>query len=444
MDLLSKIFEAGVVGCGGAGFPTHIKLNAQPEYFIVNGAECEPLLRTDRYIMTNMADRIVAGVDAICDGRKIPKRVIALKAHYRREREALGRAIRKAGSGIELHLMDSFYPAGDEQIVVYEVTRRVVPPGGIPLAVGAVVDNVATVLAVADALEGRPFTHKYLTVTGEVKRPVILRVPVGTGFDRCIALAGGTDLEDCVIVSGGPAMGRYMDKEEGLRQHVTKTTSGILVLPFGDGAYNTGVDRMLSRAASACIQCSFCTQMCPRHMLGHPIEPHKFMRSAANKDFQDTNVFLNTLFCSSCGLCENFSCPQGLSPRSLIADYKLGLRKAGVKPPAVASAPISKAREYRKAPEERLEARLGLSKYDVDAPLQPDGYWKGERQIHKVKIPLSQHIGAPAVPVVEKGAEVSCGQCIAKPAEGLSVAIHSSVDGKVREVTDKYIVIVCN
>lgn len=111
MDLLSKIFEAGVVGCGGAGFPTHIKLNAQPEYFIVNGAECEPLLRTDRYIMTNMADRIVAGVDAICDGRKIPKRVIALKAHYRREREALGRAIRKAGSGIELHLMDSFYPA---------------------------------------------------------------------------------------------------------------------------------------------------------------------------------------------------------------------------------------------------------------------------------------------------------------------------------------------
>ena len=167
------------------------------------------------------------------------------------------------------------------------------------------------------------------------------------------------------------------------------------------------------------------------------------MRSAANKDFQDTNVFLNTFFCSSCGLCENFSCPQGLSPRSLIADYKLGLRKAGVKAPAgVTPAPVRKSREYRKVPEERLEARLGLSKYNVDAPLQTDDYWKEKQEIHKVMILLSQHIGAPAVPMVEKGAHVTVGQCIAKPAGGLSVGIHASVDGTVQEVTDRYIVIV--
>ncbi len=168
------------------------------------------------------------------------------------------------------------------------------------------------------------------------------------------------------------------------------------------------------------------------------------MRSAANKDFQDTNVFLNTFFCSSCGLCENFSCPQGLSPRSLIADYKLGLRKAGVKPPAnVESAPVEESREYRKAPEERLEARLGLSVYNVDAPLQPEDFWRKEQRIHKVKILLSQHIGAPAVPTVEKGAQVKCGQRIADPAQGLSVGIHASVDGRVQEVTERYIVIVC-
>ena len=167
------------------------------------------------------------------------------------------------------------------------------------------------------------------------------------------------------------------------------------------------------------------------------------MRSAANKDFQDTNVFLNTFFCSSCGLCENFSCPQGLAPRSLIADYKLGLRKAGVKVPQdVKPAPVNKGRDYRKAPEERLEARLGLSKYNVDAPLQEDDYWKREDLIHKVKILLSQHIGAPAVPAVEKGASVRTGDCVAKPGKGLSVGIHASVDGIVQEVTEKYITIV--
>ena len=104
---------------------------------------------------------------------------------------------------------------------------------------------------------------------------------------------------------------------------------------------------------------------------------------------------------------------------------------------------VRESREYRKAPEERLEARLGLSKYNVDAPLQPDEYWKEEGLIHKVKIMLGQHIGAPAVPTVEKGAQVKCGQCIANPAQGLSVGIHASVDGRVQEVTERYIVIVC-
>ena len=154
------------------------------------------------------------------------------------------------------------------------------------------------------------------------------------------------------------------------------------------------------------------------------------------------NVFLNTMFCSSCGLCENFSCPQGLSPRSLIADYKAGLRQAGVKAPAdVVPAPVQQSREYRKVPEGRLEARLGLSKYDAEAPLMPDEYWKQEKLIHKVKIMLSQHIGAPASAVVKKGDVVKAGDCIAVPGKGLSVAIHSSMNGVVQAVTDKYITI---
>ena len=225
---------------------------------------------------------------------------------------------------------------------------------------------------------------------------------------------------------------------------VTKTTNGVIVLDRSHSLVrrkdrNAAID--LKRAASACCQCETCTSLCPRHALGHPIEPHRFMRSAANGDFQDMGVFLNTMFCSSCGLCESFSCPQGLSPRSLIGDYKAGLRKAGVKPPSVAGAGVSKGREYRKVPEKRLAARLGLSKYDVEAPLQPEGFWQEQQLIHKVRIPLSQHIGAPSVPLVEKGQQVKTGDCIAGPAEGLSVGIHASADGIVREVNDRYITI---
>jgi Na+-translocating ferredoxin:NAD+ oxidoreductase RnfC subunit len=226
---------------------------------------------------------------------------------------------------------------------------------------------------------------------------------------------------------------------------ITRTTNAIIVLDKSHTLVrhknrNTAID--LKRAASSCCQCETCTSLCPRHALGHPIEPHKFMRSAANQDFQDASVFLNTFFCCSCGLCENFSCPQGLAPRTLITEYKAGLRKAGVKAPAdVRPAPVQESREYRKVPEKRLSARLGVSRYDVAAPLKPDDFWQEERRIFKVKIPMSQHIGAPAVPVVEKGARVKRNDVIAKPGNGLSVAVHASVDGTVMEVTDSMIVI---
>lgn len=275
MDLIKQIFDSGVVGCGGAGFPTHVKLKASPEILIINGAECEPLLRTDRYLMIHEAEKLVSGVDLICRELSIPEGRIALKKTYTKEIEALTAAIEKLHSKVQLHLMDSFYPAGDEQVVVYEVTGKVVPPAGIPLDVGAIVDNVATIIAVADAVSGIPFTEKYLTVTGEVREPSVLKVPVGTSFAQCIEMAGGTTSDKVMVVSGGPMMGAPMSWEAAMNASVTKTTSGILVLPE-DGAIDrrrkTQLNHMLNRAKSACIQCTFCTQLCPRHMLGHPLQ----------------------------------------------------------------------------------------------------------------------------------------------------------------------------
>lgn len=433
--------ENGIVGAGGAGFPTYAKLDQRAEIIIMNCAECEPLLKLHRQLLEQHAEEILRTFDEIARLVEAGEAVIGIKAEYKSAVKAIERYI-DAYPNMRIHLLDSAYPMGDEVVLIYEATGRVIRPGGLPIEEGVAVFNVETVYNAWRAVEKKtPVTDKLVSVVGEVEHPVTVRVPLGASIRDTVAYAGKITVKDPAYLVGGPMMGS-LQKENNV---VTKTTNAIIVLDKSHTLIrrknrNAAID--LKRAASSCCQCETCTSLCPRHALGHPIEPHKFMRSAANQDFQDTNVFLNTMFCSSCGLCENFSCPQGLAPRSLIADYKLGLRKAGVKPPAdVKPAPVRESREYRKAPEERLEARLGLSKYNVDAPLQPDEYWKEEGLIHKVKIMLGQHIGAPALAAVNPGDKVKRGQCIAKPADGLSVGIHASMDGIVREVTDKYILI---
>ena len=193
----------------------------------------------------------------------------------------------------------------------------------------------------------------------------------------------------------------------------------------------------MKRAMASCCQCRSCTDLCPRNLLGHPIEPHQFMRSASSGDTQNTVALVNTMFCSSCGLCELFSCPQGLNPRSLIAEYKTKIRQAGVSVPKVEASQPYKDREYRRAPMSRLVNRLGLKKYNVTAPISdvlPN--------TRAVKILLSQHIGAPCVSLVKKGDIVTKGQMIAKSDETkLGSVIHASVDGKVVEANDRFIII---
>ena len=222
-------------------------------------------------------------------------------------------------------------------------------------------------------------------------------------------------------------------------QPVTKTTNAILVLPEDHYIVQKKLKKNsidMKRAAACCCQCTMCTDLCPRHLLGHPIEPNKFMLAATCKYIQEPDIFVNTMFCSSCGVCELYSCFQGLSPRSLMAEYKAGLRAHGIKPPKVEAKPVGPEREYRKVPMERLMARIDLTKYNKEAPLD-----ESEVAVKKVKIMMSQHIGAPASPVVKKGDKVTKGQMIAEPGKGLSVGIHASVTGTVTEVNDKYVII---
>ena len=434
---LSHILRlSGIVGAGGAGFPTYAKLDKRAETIIMNCAECEPLLKLHRQLLEKKAYEIVRTFHMLAKCVGAREAIIGVKRTYTKTIAALMAVIGEYPE-IRLGLLDEVYPAGDEVVLIYEVTGKVIRPGGLPIESGVAVFNVETVYNIYKAVEqGKPVDDKFISVVGEVKEPVTIRVPIGCTVEEVVQAAGGAVIDNPVYFIGGPMMG-YIGSET---MPVTKTTNAVLVLPeehmlVQRKRRKASID--LKRAAAACCQCTMCTDLCPRHLLGHPIEPHKFMRAATCKDIQNTDIFLNTMFCSSCGLCENYSCMQGLSPRSLISDYKSGLRAKGVKASEnVEATSVDEARQFRKVPMERLMARLDLTRYNNPAPPV-----EKELPIKREKLLLSQHIGAPAVPNVKKGDVVERGQMLATPAEGLSVAVHASIDGKIIEVTEKYVII---
>lgn len=436
MKELSMLMQQnGIVGAGGAGFPTYAKLNENADTIILNCAECEPLLRLHRQLLEKYAQEIVDTFHLIGEAVGAKEVIIGIKKAYTRTIEALNSVI-GAYPEVRLGLLDEVYPAGDEVVLIYEVTGKVVRPGGLPIECGVAVFNVETVYNVYRAMNQQtPVMDKLVSVVAEVEQPVTVRVPIGTSIEETVHLAGAATTPNPVYFIGGPMMGFIGSGS----QPVTKTTNAVLVLPESHYIIQKKRQKVsidLKRAAACCCQCSMCTDLCPRNRLGHPIQPHLFMRAATCKDVQKPDIFVNTFFCSSCGLCEMYSCFQGLSPRTLMAEYKAGLRSHGLKPPQVVPKPVGEEREYRKVPMERLMARLDLTKYNKEAPLDESAVL-----VRKVKIMLSQHIGAPASPIVKQGDTVAAGQMIAEPAKGLSVGIHASIDGVVKEVSEKYVII---
>lgn len=440
MDFVEAVKAAGVVGAGGAGFPTHVKLNAKAEWFLVNAAECEPLIETDKYLCRTYPERIVETVAKIAGHLEASHAVIVLKAKYRREMEALQEAIDKVKAPVELFGMRTFYPAGDEQTLVQQVTGRVVPERGLPLDVGCVVDNVGTVLAIADALEGKPVSEKFLSVTGAVAHTQMFHVPLGTPVTEILKKVKIT-VGDYAVIVGGPMMGRMLKDKEAIAQAVvTKTTGNLLVLPADHYLVKRSElteQQMIHRAATACIQCRMCTDMCPRYMIGHEVRPNMVMRNlwrektiTSNEEFE--KAFGSAANCCSCGVCEMFACPMGLSPRKMNDYAKRLLRERGINPERNMHPTAREAVDYRKIPTERLIARLDLTRYVThDLPEFT------QMQVKECVIPLSQHIGKPAVPVVKQGDHVEQGALVAAAAEGLSVNIHTGMGGTVTEVTNQ-------
>lgn len=435
MDLLEKIQQAGIIGAGGAGFPTHIKLNCKVEYFIVNGLECEPLLQSDKYMMRNKSDEIVQAVEEIGKAIGAEHLVIGLKEEYRDEIQALKNSIEKFDSKIKLHLSRAFYPAGDEQVLVYEVTGRTIPPAGIPLNVGAVVSNSGTVLNIFEAMQDKAVTYKFVTVIGEVAKPSIVKVPIGTKVKEVLEKCGGVLTKDYAIIMGGPMMGKRMSKDQIEGRVITKTDGAIIVLEedhYLAQRERMTIEHMKNQAKSACIQCHFCTDMCPRNLIGHPINPHKIMRSIALRE-QNEEVLKQAMICCECGVCEMYACPMRLSPKRINVYVKGMLRESGVKWQNTTNTFTPNIlRDYRKVPTGRLIARLQLDKYRKQRLQEGE-----EINPAEVKIPLRQGIGAGTIPVVNVEDTVEKGQLIGKVEEGkMGANVHASINGTISEISD--------
>jgi Na+-translocating ferredoxin:NAD+ oxidoreductase RnfC subunit len=439
MSLIEKIAAAGVVGAGGAGFPTHVKYDCEAEYLIINGAECEPLLRSDKFLMSNFSEEIIEGVKMVADSIGVEHTVFAIKRKYENEYSCLKRVVDEKGYDIEFFLMDSFYPAGDEHTMVLDITGRVVPEMGIPLEVGCVVTNVGTIYNSYRAVQDNAVMDKYVSVLAEVNEPRIVKVPIGTPVRECIKAAGGSTLDEFAVIVGGPMMGdNLVEKEDIDNAVITKTDGSIIILPkdqFVIERNQQSMEHIKNKAKAACIQCTLCTEYCPRYLNGHGLEPHRIMRALAYEEVNSAEVFKSAQLCCLCGICELYACPMGLSPRLVNEHYieqideKYERSKTEAEPHPM--------RKYRKIPTERQIARLDLNKYN-----HQELYESVELEVNEVIIPLSQHIGAPAELAVSVGQKVERGDLIGRAKENaLSVNIHASISGKVKKADNTKVII---
>jgi len=435
--LVEILRDNGIVGAGGAGFPAYAKLDKRADTIILNCAECEPLFKVHRQILEKYAYEIVSALSMIADSVEAERAIVAVKPSYKGAVEAVKSAM-VTFPKVSVSYLPEIYPAGDEVILTYETTGRTIKPGDIPISVGVTVFNVETVLNIYRAVnDSLPVTHKYVMVAGEVAKPAVLNVPIGMTIKEIVDLCGKPTIEEPACLIGGPMTGRIGSFSE----MITKTTNAVILLPQDHyivkrKTVNTTIG--MKRAMSACCSCRMCTDLCSRNLMGSPINPQEFMHGISHNQVFDKKPFLNTFYCSQCGLCEMYSCMQGLSPASIIAQYRNGLRAKGITPDKSPEySGVSDKREFRKVPVARLVRRLGLTKYNVDSPLT-DKDIVGKR----FTLSLNQNIGAPSVPIVKKGDTVTKSQMIASAPDGkLGVALHSPIDGKVTHISDKFVVI---
>jgi electron transport complex protein RnfC len=309
-EIKNIIKEAGIVGMGGAAFPTHVKLSPPPENkidtVILNGAECEPYLTADHRLMLENPDSIIYGLKAMMKVLGVQKAYIGIEDNKLDAIEAMKQAA-KNESTIEIVGLHTKYPQGAEKQLIYACTKREVPSGGLPMAVGVVVNNVATAAAIANAIKtGMPLIERICTVTGKgVKEPKNLLIKVGTSFKEIIEQCGGYSGNIGKLIMGGPMMGLAQHTDE---IPAVKATSGILLFT---------PDEASLPKPSNCIKCGKCVEICPAFL-----QPLYISAYSLNNMFETAEKY-NALDCIECGSC-SFICP---SKRPLLQSIRVAKRE---------------------------------------------------------------------------------------------------------------------
>ena len=306
-EITDAIAAAGIVGLGGAAFPTHVKYTRNDEKpidtVLINGCECEPFLTPDYRVMLEAPRAVVAGSLLVARAAGAPTIIIGIENNKPRAIEALRKAA--AGTGIQIAVLKTKYPQGSEKQLITAVLKRETPMGGLPLDIGVAVSNVGTAAAIARAvLRGKPLTHRVVSVTGAgIREPKNLLVPIGISYRELIDFCGGLKAEAVRIVSGGPMMGFAF---ANLDAPITKGTSGVTVLTDAD---------VRKAAETACIRCGRCVDACPMGLV-----PTKIALASRAKDV-DLAQHYHIMGCFECGCC-TFTCPASIPLVQLIRTGK--------------------------------------------------------------------------------------------------------------------------
>ncbi|MDX2150753.1 MAG: SLBB domain-containing protein [Bryobacteraceae bacterium] len=431
--LADALRQAGVVGAGGAGFPTHVKAGSSVEFVLANGAECEPLLHKDFELMVHFPEPIVEGMELLRGATGAAHGKFGIKEKNKAAIAAIEPLAR--AKNFDLVLLGDFYPSGDEYELVYEATKRLIPAAGIPLQVGCVVSNVETLYNVFHAARGVPVTQKFVSVNGAVRHPKSFWVPVGTSFRELIAICGGATRDDYAIFVSGLMMGSLTFDGDDV---VTKTTGGLIILPRDHYLVTRRVQpaRVMSHIGkSACDQCSYCTEFCPRYLLGYDVQPHKVMRSLGFSLTGASNWNQWGELCCACGLCTLYACPEDLFPKEACDQAKHDLRAEGIRFVQQRPVAVHPMKESRRVPLSMLRKRLKVEEYEGETPYDAKQY-----KPKTVRLKLKQHAGKPASPVVQTGDKVKRGTLVACVAGNeLGASVHASIDGVIAAVTESHI-----
>lgn len=294
-EIRNIVKEAGIVGLGGAGFPTHVKLTPKDEskidYILVNGAECEPYLTSDYRMMLEEPEKIIGGLNVILRLFDNAKGVIGIE-NNKPEAIKLMTELVKDEPRITVCPLKTKYPQGGERSLIYAVTGRKINSSMLPADVGCIVDNVDTVISIYNAVcKGIPLIRRIITVTGDaINKPQNYKVRIGMDYTALLEASGGFKTDPEKVISGGPMMGQAL---YNLNIPVTKTSSALTCLTK---------DEVAVHAPSACIRCGRCVDVCPSHVI-----PQMMMDAAERSDIEKF-VQLDGMECCECGCC-TFVCP---------------------------------------------------------------------------------------------------------------------------------------